>query len=206
MAATRNKGALGECVGCGVELPLRLPRAGDSAHGWMCLNCRTVYHSVLIAKAPLEQRRNVRPAKYHFDEYDLPTAPKMLEPYVRHLNEQEEQDDRRQSPRKPLVVPAAVMPLDDFMHPAGEAFWAVTKDVSAGGLCLFARQCVTTPYLAVQLERGEEMSDLQFIIKIVRRQSVGMGFQLAGPIAAKLGDTYLPIENETDSAAQPVNL
>ena len=93
--------------------------------------------------------------------------------------------------------PAAVMPLDSMMHPASHAFWAMTKDVSLSGLCLFTRLCITQPYLAIQLDRYG-MDDLQFIIKIIRRDPVGMGYEIAGPVAAKLGDTYLPIEDELD--------
>ncbi len=40
-------GKIGNCVGCGIPLPLRRPRQGEQPCPWTCCNCGAVYSAVL---------------------------------------------------------------------------------------------------------------------------------------------------------------
>lgn len=53
-------GRLGRCVDCGLELPLRRPRAGDVPSRWECAFCGSRYLGVLDTKFPDDLLRHVR--------------------------------------------------------------------------------------------------------------------------------------------------
>ena len=70
------------------------------------------------------------------------------------------ESERRAQPRKAVTIPVVVQPLDSGFQLAGEAFNAVTKDISAGGIGVMHSEQVTTRYLQVQVatQDGEQMS------------------------------------------------
>lgn len=55
-------GHIGNCIDCGLPLPLRRPQPEDKAQSWICAECGARYHAVRDDDFPAEIQRNVRPA------------------------------------------------------------------------------------------------------------------------------------------------
>lgn len=53
-------GRIGDCVGCGMPLPLRRPRTGEPGESWVCVNCGAAYLAVLDEDASPDTIRIVR--------------------------------------------------------------------------------------------------------------------------------------------------
>jgi two-component system chemotaxis response regulator CheY len=54
-------GRIGNCIECGLALPLRQPRPGEQARRWVCAFCRSPYSAVLDEAFPKEVIANARP-------------------------------------------------------------------------------------------------------------------------------------------------
>ena len=64
--------------------------------------------------------------------------------------------ERRSETRQPLVLPVLVQPLDEDSTPVGEAFSAVTRDISPSGVGLIAAQPIRHKQLALQMHLAHE--------------------------------------------------
>ena len=55
-------GHIGNCIECGLPLPLRRPQPDDEAQSWVCAECGARYYAVRDEGFPVEIQRNVRQA------------------------------------------------------------------------------------------------------------------------------------------------
>jgi DNA-binding response OmpR family regulator len=53
-------GRIGNCVECGMPLPLRRARQAEQADSWICSNCGAAYHAVIDEEAASDMMMNVR--------------------------------------------------------------------------------------------------------------------------------------------------
>lgn len=53
-------GRIGKCVSCGIPMPLRRAKYGETASRWECSNCNARYQAVLDLDSPENTRSNVR--------------------------------------------------------------------------------------------------------------------------------------------------
>ncbi len=58
----RDVGRILPCPSCKLPLPLRLPRPGEVASGWVCANCGERFLAVVDDRCPPDILSNVRPA------------------------------------------------------------------------------------------------------------------------------------------------
>ena len=64
MSATqiaRPASKLGDCVSCGLPLPLRIAGADEAGSAWECVRCGAVYFAVMAEDSVFGVRTNVRP-------------------------------------------------------------------------------------------------------------------------------------------------
>jgi hypothetical protein len=88
-------------------------------------------------------------------------------------------DERRRAVRYPLACPVMAVPIDDQERP-GEAFAAITRDISSQGISIYHTRPIHEPYLAIQwtVEEGEQM---RVLVEVVRCRPVGPFFyEIAG--------------------------
>jgi hypothetical protein len=53
-------GRIGDCLECGLPLPLRRPQPNEQAGSWRCTHCGTPYQAVIDDSFPADVLRNVR--------------------------------------------------------------------------------------------------------------------------------------------------
>ena len=85
-------------------------------------------------------------------------------------------EERRGAARYPLACPVVVVPIDE-QETLGEAFAAITRDISSSGISIYHTRPVHDPYLAIQwTERGQ----LQVLVEVVRCRPVGLSLYEIG--------------------------
>lgn len=128
------------------------------------------------------------PDKIQFDKGTLPDPPRSLVAYVTKLLAEEYGGlQRRGSRRFPVIVPVAAMPLDDEFRPKGTTFAAVTRDLSAAGLCLFSTRAANSEFLAVELTSSSDQT-IQVVLQVLRCTAIGRFFEIAGQLVARTND------------------
>jgi hypothetical protein len=78
--------------------------------------------------------------------------------------------DRRSTQRKPVMIDVIAVPLDEQRQPCGEAFLAITRDISHGGVAILCAEEIKAPYLLLRLETARHRS-LQSIMRVIRSRS-----------------------------------
>jgi hypothetical protein len=87
--------------------------------------------------------------------------------------------ERRLSLRYPITMPVKAWPLDDKMHTNGDAFLAVTRDISLGGLCMYHLESVDAQFLQLELTNQDDET-LDVVMEVVRCRQTGPFFEIAG--------------------------
>jgi hypothetical protein len=89
--------------------------------------------------------------------------------------------ERRRDLRYALTIPVRATPLDDLQNPDGEAFLAVTRDISVGGLCMYHLEPVKARYLQLDLASSSGTGEqLQVVLEVVRCHPTGPLYEIAG--------------------------
>jgi hypothetical protein len=94
--------------------------------------------------------------------------------------------NRRKKSRQAWVVRASAIPLDEGFQPVGEAFLAISRDISDFGLALYHTQPVASPYLALRLIEPSSASALRTTMRIVRCRKRGRFYEIAGSLLYSL--------------------
>ncbi len=87
-------------------------------------------------------------------------------------------DERRATKRYPMACPVVAVPIDDQEKP-GEAFAAITRDISSQGISIYHTRPVHEPYLAIQWN-VDEAEQLRVLVEVVRCRPVGPFFYEIG--------------------------
>ncbi len=126
-AATSDK--IDKCTHCGMSLPLRRPRPGETASSWRCTFCNERFFAVLDDSHPSDTLNNVSPAD------DINPRVVLGGQTLTQLHKREGRPsrvfDERQAERKPTEFALTIE------HDGGQVR-IKTLDLSAGGLA-----CVT---------------------------------------------------------------
>ena len=88
--------------------------------------------------------------------------------------------ERRASLRYPVTMPVKATPIDDKHQATGEAFLAVTRDISVGGLCMYHLEAVTARFLQLDLSNHGDTDTLHVVLEVVRCRQTGPLFEIAG--------------------------
>ncbi len=79
-------------------------------------------------------------------------------------------DDRRSTKRKAAMIDVIAVPLDAEHRPCGEAFLALSRDISRGGISILCTEEVKAPFLLLRLEMAR-FRMLQAVVRIIRSRS-----------------------------------
>jgi hypothetical protein len=79
-------------------------------------------------------------------------------------------DDRRSATRKPAMIDVIAVPLDSQRKPCGDAFLALTRNISRGGIALICTEEIKAPYLLLRLEMARYRM-LQAVVRVIRSRS-----------------------------------
>lgn len=83
-------------------------------------------------------------------------------------------DDRRQNNRVPKRVTLSIQPLDDDFGSDGEAFYAISSDVSRNGISFISDDQMAHEYVRVMLLE----EDVSVIAKVRHSTSIGTQYPL----------------------------
>ena len=95
------------------------------------------------------------------------------------------ENEERASRRYPFVVPVVVVPVGDDYQPIGQAFEAVTCDVSTIGLRLISTQAVSASLLRLELTFASG-TKIPVVIEVARCRPISQFYEIAGPLVARL--------------------
>jgi predicted RNA-binding Zn-ribbon protein involved in translation (DUF1610 family) len=186
MLTVKETGRIDTCPACGHSLPLRLPAVGRQGADWICTGCGARFEAVLDRNAPPDLLRNVRPASVRIDRDRLVHPPQALASFVAELvKENGNLSERRAFPRRVLVAPVAVVPVDEDYLPVDDAFMAITRDVSSGGVSLVHSRAVDSKLLVVELPKsGGEV--IQVAVRVLRCRPLGRFYEIGGVFVVRL--------------------
>ena len=125
---------------------------------------------------------------FDFDRQALAAPPRAIADFVKKMIVDAQGyygPEKRTDPRYDLAVSIAAVPIDENFRQAGEAFLAVTRDVSTRGMALFHTRVVTQPLLAIELH-APGGSTLRVALRITRCLPVGRFYEIAGHFVTTL--------------------
>jgi len=93
--------------------------------------------------------------------------------------------ERRGERRHRLAIPLLAVPLNEELQPVGDAFAAVSRDISSRGVALYYTCPVESPFLAVELT-DHEGRKLQAAIEVLRCEPVDSFHEVAGKFVTKV--------------------
>ena len=79
-------------------------------------------------------------------------------------------EDRRSTKRKPAMIDVIAVPLDAEHKPCGDAFLALTRDISRGGIAILCTEEIKAPYLLLRLEMARYRM-MQAVVRVIRQRS-----------------------------------
>jgi hypothetical protein len=126
---------------------------------------------------------------FDFDPQALAAPPRAIADFVKRMIVDAQGyygPEKRADPRYDLTVSVAAIPIDEQFRRAGEAFMAVTRDVSTRGMALFHTRVVTQPMLAIELQ-APGGGKLRVALKITRCVPNGRFYEIAGHFVTTLG-------------------
>jgi hypothetical protein len=92
--------------------------------------------------------------------------------------------ERRANLRYPITMPVRVAPLTDALQPCGQAFLAVTRDISVGGLCFYHTQPIKQRFLQVEMT-SPTREQLTVVLEVKRLRQAGPFYEVAGNFSAQ---------------------
>jgi hypothetical protein len=189
MSTLKTTGRIDSCPACGQSLPLRLPEAGRNGVEWICTGCGARFVAILDHSTFPKLARNVRPAEIQFDRSRLADPPSALAAFAADFGHKGHHRlvERRAFVRHVLVAPVAVVPIDEDYEPVGEAFMAVTRDVSSGGVSLIHTRAAETKLIVVELPATSDET-IQVAVRVLRCRPVGLFYEIAGQFVVRLGE------------------
>lgn len=130
-------------------------------------------------QAPVESQATIGVAKSKCEVISL----------VREIMDEIQADyiaDARRVPRYPVCVPIEFIPYDKNGRRIGEAFIAVSKDVSASGLAFLHSTTVEAEFVVVRFPQSQKCADRRIILRVVRVRQVGPLWEIGGRFLIEL--------------------
>ena len=175
---------ISSCTGCQAPLPLRLTQPGERPIAWKCTACGTVFSAVLDDTAEAATHRNVRVSEKLFSDCYGQSPPQGMLRFLEEIAQRDVRNDRREQKRYTVAIRAIVIPVDERCSPVGEAFTAMTLNISQSGLALLHTRAVNDRYLLVELDDKQKT---QVVLEVVRSEHVGRFYDIAGRFVTRLG-------------------
>jgi len=187
MKTTEQRTAIKRCATCGLTLPLRSPGPRERSMTWICTGCGTSYDAVLESRHAPDCIQHVRPARLRFKLPRDEQFPKAIAEFVAQIVPEMAYagPQRRAFERYPVVTPIAVMPLGDGLEPSGEAFMAVTRNISKSGLAFACTRALTASYVAVEIPDATR-EGIQVVLSTLRCRPLRCFYEIAGRFLTRM--------------------
>lgn len=118
----------------------------------------------------------------------LTTPPPAMVNFVRRRAQDlvdEHNAEHADDPRHLMVAPALIQPLDGACKASGDAYGALTSDISRTGVSFFHTRVTGEPFLCVKLKTPKgDMKNL--VIEVVDCSPVGLYYRVSGRFVANL--------------------
>jgi len=140
-----------------------------------------------------------RPSDIDCDDRSVPAEEinallKRVESFSRRLAH------RRLSPRNPLSVSVPVIPVDEHEQPVDQPFIALSRDISASGICVINAQSGHAKYLVVEL-RAPGLKSIRLVVEVLRRKRIGRFYEIAGQFIRRASQQPASGETGQNSAS-----
>lgn len=125
---------------------------------------------------------------FDFDPQALAAPPRAIADFVKKMIVDAQGyygPEKRADPRYDLAVSVAAVPIDEQFRQAGEAFMAMSRDVSTRGMALYHTRVVSQPLLAIELQ-APGGAKLRVALRITRCLPVGRFYEIAGHFVTTL--------------------
>ena len=153
------------CVGCPSHLPLRPVVEGERGFRWECCGCGAQVVGVMIETDDEAAKARVRLVGLQVDGNRLPQPADGVQDVAR-------QYEQGGMARRSVAIAVTALALNADMHPVGEPFRMMTRDISKSGIGLLHDKEISAPYLAIQLP-GLKNGLVQIVAKVVRCHPMG---------------------------------
>jgi hypothetical protein len=115
------------------------------------------------------------------DNVPAQPPPAMASYLERKFEARDGEGNRRRAKRALLLATVTAIPLDRDSEACGDAFKAVARDVSAGGLSLLHTRAVTAKRLALRWQRlSSPRRTITVVLRVIRCQPLGPFYLVAG--------------------------
>jgi hypothetical protein len=129
------------------------------------------------------------PLDFDFEKARIAPAPAEMQELVRQLANQTCFDgpEKRGHSRYRMALEVPVVELDVDLRPTGAAFVAMSRDISATGICLVHTHRVAADQLLIKLDNRKGMR-VQAVVQITRRRQLKQFFEMSGNFVLRCND------------------
>ena len=78
--------------------------------------------------------------------------------------------------------------MDECYEPVGKPFMVTTRNISTGGIALIHNEPIRPRRIIVELPARGDQSPVQVVVKVLRCQSLGSVYEIAGKFVMKAID------------------
>ncbi|HVA49538.1 MAG TPA: PilZ domain-containing protein [Pirellulales bacterium] len=93
----------------------------------------------------------------------------------------------RREPRYAVSLPVAGVPVDASLKKAGDAFIALTRDISSSGIAMYHTRRVSEGFLALEIKSASG-DKLRVLAEVLRCTPVGLFYEIAAKFVSRLDD------------------
>jgi hypothetical protein len=186
------------CGKCGKNIALHPPSLTGAAAIWRCKACGAIYFGSDDGhgESPgLERDESNGIDRFIATAKTEPENDQLLPEYIQRIASSLSSDDhpgaeRRRHKRYPIMVPVAALFLARDFRVYGDPVKMTTANISSGGAALIHSRFVDANYLALDFSiAGVDLAPA--VLKILRVQSHGVVYEVAGEFNSRLSQTPL---------------
>lgn len=95
--------------------------------------------------------------------------------------------EQRREPRYVVSLPVAAVPVDESLKKAGDAFIALTRDISSSGIAMYHTRRVSEKFLALEI-KSSSGEKLRVLAEVLRCNPSGLFYEIAAKFVSRLDD------------------
>ncbi len=174
------------CSSCESPLPLSNALVQEDSRIWICNKCSTEYNAALASDYSIDELRNVSPEPVFFDLSTATlAAPEMLEFAKRFGARESKNVEKRSATRHPVVAAVYAMEFDDLLRPCSPPFQVLSRNLSAGGICLIHSRSISSKFLVIEMTAAGGVP-IQTLAHVLRRRPIGPYHDIGAEFVTKL--------------------
>jgi hypothetical protein len=143
------------------------------------------------------------PLEFDFDKARIAPASMELQEFVRQLMDQPlyKGGEKRERTRYQIAMEVPAIELDDDLRPLGAPFIAMSRDISAAGICLVHAHRVAASQLLIRLDNRKGMK-VQVVVQVSRVRDLKQFFEMSGNFVLRCNDSPVGSSPQTVSPTE----